>query len=154
MRISSLEIAELTGKEHKNVLADIRKILDEAGISTAEFSAVRKNSQNKDMPCFNPSRRECDLVVSGYSVKYRLAIIDRWHDLESKQQLQIPQTLSEALLLAGRLAAEKEQAIAKIEAAQFCAPCKLPSGQTAQAYRLPRRECDFVISNICRLAQI
>jgi len=40
---------------------------------------------------------------------------------------------------------------AEIEAAQFCAPCKLPSGQTAQTYLLPRRECDLVISNIGRL---
>ena len=37
--MSSREIAELTGKEHKNVLADIRKMLDELGSSSAEFSA-------------------------------------------------------------------------------------------------------------------
>lgn len=91
--MSSLEIAELTGKEHRNVLADIRKVLDEAGISAADFSAVYKNQQGRETPCFNLPRRECDLVVSGYSVKYRLAIIDRWHELE-------------ALLLAGQLDAK------------------------------------------------
>jgi phage regulator Rha-like protein len=80
--MSSLEIAKLTGKDHKHVLADIRKTLEEANIQTAGFSAVYKSIQNKDLPCYNLPRRECDLVVSGYSVPYRLAIIDRWHELE------------------------------------------------------------------------
>ena len=40
--MSSLEIAELTGKEHKNVLSDIRNMFDGLGILAANFSAVRK----------------------------------------------------------------------------------------------------------------
>jgi phage regulator Rha-like protein len=84
--MSSLEIAELTGKQHKHVLADIRRTLEEAGISADGFSAVYKNQQDRDTPCFNLPRRECDLVISGYSVPYRLAIIDRWQELESKNK--------------------------------------------------------------------
>lgn len=82
--MSSLEIAKLTGKQHKDVLETIRKTLEEAEISTADFSAVYKASNGKNEPCFNLPRRECDLVISGYSVKYRLAIIDRWQELENK----------------------------------------------------------------------
>jgi len=33
------EIAELTGKEHKNVMADIRKMLEELGKRSADFLA-------------------------------------------------------------------------------------------------------------------
>ena len=83
--MSSREIAELTGKEHKNVLVDIRKVLEEAEIGELKFQRSYLSDQNKELPCYHLPRRECDLVVSGYSVKYRLAIIDRWRELEAKQ---------------------------------------------------------------------
>ncbi|WP_197488496.1 Rha family transcriptional regulator [Methylomonas koyamae] len=66
--MSSREIAQLTGKRHDNVMADIRRILDEVGISAPKFSGVYKNQQGRDTPCFNLPRRECDLVISGYSL--------------------------------------------------------------------------------------
>lgn len=96
--MSSLEIAELTGKRHADVLRDISEVLRQAEIDERKFASVYKGGNGQDRPCFHLPRRECDLVVSGYSVKYRLAIIDRWHELEAKQaHFQLPQTLSEAL---------------------------------------------------------
>lgn len=99
--MSSREIAELTGKNHADVLRDIRNVLIEAGIDESKFAGIYKDSMNRDKPELNLPRRECDLVISGYSVKYRLAIIDRWQELESQQ---IPKTLPEALRLAADLA--------------------------------------------------
>lgn len=101
--MSSLEIARITGKEHAHVMRDIRNVLEEAGIGLSKFGSSYRNAQNKEQPCFLLPRRECDLVVSGYSVKYRLAIIDRWHELEAKQSFEVPQTLSDALRLAADL---------------------------------------------------
>jgi len=83
--MSSLEIAEMTEKRHDHVLGDIRRILSEVEISSTLFEGVYKDQQLIDRPCFNLPRRECDLVIAGYSAKYRLAIIDRWHELESQQ---------------------------------------------------------------------
>ena len=40
--MSSLEIAQLTGKDHKHVLRDIRKMLDELEIDAAQFWATQK----------------------------------------------------------------------------------------------------------------
>jgi len=97
--MSSLDIAEITGKDHANVMRDIRATLEQAEISALKFEASYKGGNGKDLPCFNLPRRECDLVVSGYSVKYRLAIIDRWHHLEAARAFAIP-THSEALRLA------------------------------------------------------
>jgi phage antirepressor YoqD-like protein len=102
--ISSLEIARITGKPHNDVLKDIRRILEEAEIGLGQFSQSYLNSQNKEQPCFLLPRRECDLVVSGYSVKYRLAIIDRWHELEAKQAPAPVVNLNDPAFLRGLLA--------------------------------------------------
>lgn len=109
LSMSSLQIAEITGKDHKNVLADIRRILEEAGIEGAGFLAPFKMPSGQVATVYNLPRRECDLVVSGYSVKYRLAIIDRWQELEAKQGFQIPRTLPEALRLSADLAEKNEK---------------------------------------------
>ena len=101
--MSSLEISELTGKRHADVRADIERILNEAGIEGATFIAPFKMPSGQNSEVFNLPRRECDLVISGYSVKYRLAIIDRWHDLEIQPQFNIPTTFSEALRLSADL---------------------------------------------------
>lgn len=82
--MSSLQIAQITGKRHDHVLRDIESILEEAGIGAPKFGGTYLDVQNKERPCYNLPRRECDLVISGYSVKYRLAIIDRWQELEAK----------------------------------------------------------------------
>jgi len=108
--MSSLEIAKLTGKRHSDVLIDIRRILEEVEIRTTDFSAVYLSEQNKELPCFNLPRRECDLVISGYSVKYRLAIIDRWHELEALSP-KIPQTYISALEALIESEKEKERYI-------------------------------------------
>ena len=73
-----LEIAELTGKDHYNVMKDIRRILDEAEIDAVRFDSVYLGGNGQERACYSLPRLECDLVVSGYSAKHRLAIIDRW----------------------------------------------------------------------------
>jgi hypothetical protein len=84
--MSSLEISELTGKPHNDVLKDIRRVLAEAGIGEGKFSHTYFSSQNKELPCFNLPRRECDLVISGYSVKYRLAMLRAAGYLQANNQ--------------------------------------------------------------------
>ena len=42
--MSSREIAELTGKQHNNVMADIRKMLEDLDLSSPDFSGQYKDS--------------------------------------------------------------------------------------------------------------
>jgi len=119
--MSSLKIAEATGKNHADVLRDIRNVLGEAGIGESKFAGTYTDSQNKERACYFLPRRECDLVVSGYSVKYRLAIIDRWQELEAKQTFKIPQTLGEALRLAADLQDQVQIMAPKAEALDLIA---------------------------------
>ena len=81
--ISSREIAKITGKNHADVMRDIRATLEKAEIVESIFAGYYIATNGKKNPCYLLPRRECDLVISGYSVKYRLAIIDRWRELES-----------------------------------------------------------------------
>lgn len=80
--ISSCEIAQLTGKSHDNVIRDIRKTLQDDGQDVLKFEGIYQDAYKRDKVCYHLPRFECDLVVSGYSVKYRAAIIRRWHELE------------------------------------------------------------------------
>lgn len=82
--MSSREIAELTGKQHKDVLYDIRKMLESLGLSTADFSAVYKAENGQSYEQFVLPKRETLILVSGYSVEMRAKIIDRWQELEQK----------------------------------------------------------------------
>ena len=41
MTMSSLEIAELTGKRHDNVLTDVRKLLEELSLHAPDFSGTQ-----------------------------------------------------------------------------------------------------------------
>lgn len=110
--MSSVDIAELTGKEHKNVLADIRKMLVE--IQSAEKSADYKDSMGRVQPCLMLDKDESLCLVAGYSAVLRMRIIRRWQELEAQQGPKVPRTYAEALLEAGRLAMELDQAQATI----------------------------------------
>lgn len=111
-RMSSLEIANLTGKEHKNVMRDIRNLLDQ-GVAALNFELGQyKDANQQDRPCYNLTKKGCLILASGYDAKLREKIIDRWEQLETERQtggFQIPQSYSQALLLAAKQAEKIEQ---------------------------------------------
>lgn len=100
--MTSREIAELTGKEHRNVLRDARAMLLElhGDGGLLSFEQTYRDPQNgQEYPILALPKRETLILVSGYSVPMRARIIDRWQQLESGVAL-LPQTLPEALRLA------------------------------------------------------
>lgn len=113
--MSSIEIAQLCEKQHKHVLADIRNMLAELGLVTADFSAVYKAENNQQYDCFNLPRRECDILIAGYSIKYRAAIVDRWRELEAVVQLPNFSNPAEAARAWADEVEAKQVAIALIE---------------------------------------
>ncbi|MCZ2159310.1 Rha family transcriptional regulator, partial [Bartonella sp. 220] len=90
--MSSREIAELCGKEHKHIMRDIRQMLEELNGSKfgpVDFSGTYVDSKGEHRPCYYLPKRECLILVSGYSTTLRAKIIDRWQQLE--QQVVAPQ---------------------------------------------------------------
>ena len=113
MTMSSLEIAKLTGKEHFNVLVDIRKMLEELELGDLKFQDTYLSAQKKQMPCFNLPKRECFILVSGYNLKLRAAIIDRWQELENQSKPSMPTTYIAAL--EALIASEKAKELALLQ---------------------------------------
>ena len=99
LTMSSLEISKLTGKRHDNVVADIRKMLEELEIEATEFSGAQKYGNNNTREIFNLPKRECFILVSGYNLKLRAAIIDRWQELEGAAPKPLSQIEQVRLLL-------------------------------------------------------
>ncbi len=87
--VTSLDVSETFGKEHKNVLADIRGIQGE--ISTAEFSALFYNSEytasnGKKNPMYYMNRDGFTLLVMGYTgekaMRFKLTYIKQFNAME------------------------------------------------------------------------
>ena len=119
LTMSSREIAELTGKEHKNVIRDIRAMLD--SLAEGDGSVLSHVAETKDARGYTAEialPKDLTLtLVAGYNVKLRKRIIDRWLELEAQQSSPvpaIPQTLPEALRLAADLAEQKAKADAAL----------------------------------------
>ena len=163
LTMSSKEIAELTGKQHKNVLADIDKMLDALNLPRegyAELSADPQNGQSYRL--YRLPKNLTLNLVTGYRADMRLKIIDRWLELEGRPQPkhEIPQTLGEALRLAAaendmRLAAEsKVAALApKAEALDRITLASGEYGLTEAAKILqvkPKKFFDWLDANRCR----
>lgn len=112
--MSSREIAELTGKEHRNVIRDIRAMRGELEKDGSDLShEFREDVDARGYAaCIHMTREMTELLLTGYSVPLRLKVIRRLNELErvvTSHVPAIPQTLSEAL----RLAADQAEQIEK-----------------------------------------
>lgn len=106
--MSSLQIAELTGKRHDAILRDIRNLLEQ-GVAAHNFVETSyTDKSNRQSPCYQLTKTGCLILASGYNAVLREKIIDRWIELETEaaKQYQVPTSFREALLLA---AAQQER---------------------------------------------
>ncbi len=87
--MTSKEIAELTGKRHDHVMRDIKGIFQrlenqsQPSFGVAEY----KDAQGKPREMYILTKKETLLLISGYNVNLRMAIINRWEELENSQPL-------------------------------------------------------------------
>lgn len=100
--MTSREIAEYTGKEHKNVKVDIVRTLFELELDTLGFQRIYFDSMNREQDEYALPKDLTLTLVSGYSAPMRFAIIKRWMELEAQApaQVKVPTSFREALLLA------------------------------------------------------
>ena len=85
--MSSLEIAELTGKQHAHVMRDIRNLLEqgvsESNFGLSSYNQPQPNGGYKKVDCYELTRKGSLILASGYNALLREKIIDRWEALET-----------------------------------------------------------------------
>lgn len=111
LTMSSREIAELTGKQHRNVTRDIEKMLSDIGKDALSFEHIYQDRYGRDQKEYRLPKNLTITLIAGYRADLRLKIVDRWLELEQQAQPRVPTTLSEAL----RLAAEKAERVEMLE---------------------------------------
>lgn len=114
LTMSSREIAALTAKEHRHVLRDAEAMLLGLDLDPEGYAQNWTHPQNDQIYREFLLPKDLTLtLVTGYNVKLRKAIIDRWQELEDGAGT-LPKTLPEALRLAADLAERKDRAEAAL----------------------------------------
>jgi len=89
--MSTREIAELTGKEHKNVMRDFRDVCEALEIEGLSFERYYIAANGKTNPEYLLPKDLTTTLVSGYSIPMRHKIVMRWFELEAaKPAFAIP----------------------------------------------------------------
>ena len=82
--MTSLEIAELTGKQHNDVLKAIRK-MEPAWVKIAQgnFSlGSYKDANGQLRPCYQLTKTECLYIATKFNDEARAKLVLRWQELE------------------------------------------------------------------------
>ena len=102
----SSEIADLVNLRHDNVKRTIATLAGKQVIQLPQIEDV-KNNQGQTVLEYKICKRDSFIIVAQLSPEFTAKLVDRWQELEAKQQFNIPATLSGAL----RLAAEQAETI-------------------------------------------
>ncbi|MBT0540039.1 phage regulatory protein/antirepressor Ant [Riemerella anatipestifer] len=112
-KMSSREIASLTGKEHRNILRDCDTLNEhyenlallkiEQGYYTLPNTGSQKHRE------YLLTKMQCFDLLTGYRTDLRIKVNRRWAELEEQaQQVTLPTTYKEALLELIKKEEEKE----------------------------------------------
>ena len=111
-RMTSLQIAEITGKRHADVMKSIRK-MEPAWEKVAEGKfalGAYKDENNQDRPCYSLNKEECLYIATKFNDEARAKLIKRWKELEEQHQKpSVPQNYLEALKSLVKAEEEKQQ---------------------------------------------
>ena len=86
-RMTSLEIAELTGKSHSHLMRDIRK-MEEAWerINRPKFGLVEyRDAKGELRPCYSLTKTECLYIATKFNDEARARLVLRWEQLEMER---------------------------------------------------------------------
>ena len=90
--MTSLEIAELTGKNHFDLMRAIRK-MEPAWEKTCgckfaltSRTVIQPNGGTREVPCYQLTKTECLYIATKFNDEARAKLVLRWEELERQEQ--------------------------------------------------------------------
>ena len=86
--MTSLEIAELTGKQHFHVMEAIRKMepawkkVCKSNFRLTSRTIVQPNGGTREVPCYQLTKTECLYIATKFNDEARAKLVLRWEELE------------------------------------------------------------------------
>lgn len=108
-RMTSLEIAEITGKPHNDLMKAIRKMEPAwVKVNGGNFSLVEYQDKKGELrPCFSLTKNECIYIATKFNDEARAKLVLRWNQLEKWHDEFLRQRLELMTQKAKCLTAEK-----------------------------------------------
>lgn len=125
--ISSMEVAEMVGKQHKELLRDIRKyisVLTGANLRSLDFFIPSEyiDQKNEVRPCYQVTKQGCELIghklQKEKGIEFSARYVNRFHEMEAhivSEQTQLPSSPQEVLRLMFQYQEETVQKVDAIE---------------------------------------
>ena len=147
--MTSLQIAEITGMRHADVMRAIRNMEGAwVKINQRNFALVEYRDAKGEMrPMFALTKTECLYVATKFNDEARAKLVIRWEELERERQaggFRVPQNLAEALRLAADQAERAEAQQRQIEAMK-------PKALFADAVATSDRSC--LVAELAKILQ-
>ena len=89
LTMSSKEIAELTGKNHPNVMRDIRKMkadLEKSKVISLIKTTTYRGKNGLEYPQYELGKDATLTLLIGYDTVARMKVVKRWQELEGQVQ--------------------------------------------------------------------
>ena len=90
--MTSLEIAELTGKQHNYLMKAIRKMepawekVAQGKFAQSSRMVVQPNGGVREFPCYVLTKTECLYIATKFNDAARAKLVLRWQELELQEQ--------------------------------------------------------------------
>lgn len=89
--VTSMEVASMVDKDHNKLIRDIRRYINQLGeakIGHTDFfqESTYISEQNKELPCFNITRKGCEFIANKLTgqkgTEFTARYVNRFHELE------------------------------------------------------------------------
>lgn len=119
-KITSMEVAEMVGKDHSKLLRDIRTYIDqlaEAKIGSGDFftESTYIDANNQNRPSFDVTKKGCEFIAHKLTgvkgTEFTAKYINRFHEMEESITVQKPMTALEMIKLQNQAVIEIDEKV-------------------------------------------